>query len=739
MARAPGARLTDTMAPTTNTQAGRGLDALFAPRSIAVVGASPDVRRIRGRLLKLLIEGGFDGPIHPVNPSRTEIQGLRAYPSVLDLPEPVDLALIAVAAEQVMDVLAECEQRGVRAAAVFSAGANGVPVGQRLQDQVAAFAQRTGIRVLGPNAEGFFDATTGLIATFSPTVETLPLRREDGTRGGISIVSQSGAMAFALYSRAHAEHVPVRHLVSTGNESDVELLEVVDHLIARGGSRAILLFIEGLHHPERLAPVAARAADAGVPLIVAKVGRSTAGQRAAVSHTAHLTGADTAYDAAFRRHGVIRVDDPEQMLAVAAAASAGMWPQGRRVAIVTTSGGAGGWAADICEQAGLQVPAFDETFKRELARVVPDYGSTENPVDVTARVAEDGGSTLLAILARLGEASGIDIGLVIMSLVAPGRITSIEPELKALMAEARRPLLFHSPGAAAPDERAALARVGTAHVELRSFAFAMRALDDYRVFRERWLQRRDAAASPRRSLPAVPRLAGQGPLDIAATRALLDAWHVPMPPEALATQADEAVRAAEAMGWPVVLKIASPDIAHKTEAGGVALDLRDADAVRTAFERVMASVAEKAPHARIDGIQVQKMMPPGREMVVGTVNDPDFGPMVMLGLGGIYVEVLRDVVFALAPLDAAEARDMVDRLAARALLDGVRGQPPADVDALVGLLVAVSELAAAGAGEIAEMDLNPVLVYPAGQGAVAVDALIVPHPTAAQAQDKQRS
>ncbi|MEF7617414.1 acetate--CoA ligase family protein [Aquincola sp. MAHUQ-54] len=726
------------MASTPHLPASRGLDALFAPRSIAVVGASHDIRRIRGRLLKLLIDGGFGGPVHPVNPSRAQIQGLRAYPSVRDLPEPVDLALIAVAADQVMEVLAECEQRGVRAAAVLSAGANGVPVGERLQDQVAAFARRTGIRVLGPNAEGFIDATTGLLATFSPTIETLPPRREDGTRGGISIVSQSGAMAFALYSRAHAEHVPVRHLVSTGNESDVELLEVVDHLIARGGSRAILLFVEGLHHPERLAPVAARAADAGVPLVVAKVGRSTAGQRAAVSHTAHLTGADTAYDAAFRRHGVIRVDDPEQMLAVAAAASAGMWPQGRRVAIVTTSGGAGGWAADICEQAGLDVPAFDEAFKRELARVVPDYGSTENPVDVTARVAEDGGSTLLAILARLGEASGIDIGLVIMSLVAPGRITSIEPELKALMAQAKRPLLFHSPGAASPDERAALARVGTAHVELRSFAFAMRALDDYRLFRER-RQGRHGAASTDRTRPAMPRLAGQGPLDIAATRALLDAWHVPMPPESLATQADEAVRAAEAMGWPVVLKIASPDIAHKTEAGGVALDLRDADAVRTAFERVMASVAAKAPCARIDGIQVQKMMPPGREMVVGTVNDPDFGPMVMLGLGGIYVEVLRDVVFALAPLDAGEARGMVDRLAARALLDGVRGQPAADVDALVGLLVAVSELAAAGAGEIAEMDLNPVLVYPAGQGAVVVDALIVPQPPAMQAQDKQRS
>lgn len=706
-----------------------GLAALFAPRSVAVVGASQDTQRIRGRLLKLLIEGGYRGAVYPVNPSRPEIQGLKSYASVRELLQAPDLALIAVAADQVMAVLEQCAERGVKAAAVYSAGASDAAPSERLQDHVAAFCRRTGLRVLGPNAEGFVDAASGLAATFSPTMETLPIRPPLPRRGSVSIVSQSGAMAFALYSRARAEHIPVAHLVSTGNEADVELLEVVDHLIAKGDSRAILLFVEGLHRPQRLAPVAARAADAGIPLVAAKVGRSSAGQRAAVLHTAHLTGADTAYDAMFRRFGVIRVDDPEEMLAIAAAASAGIRPQGRRVAIVTTSGGAGGWAADICEQAGLEVPPLGSDIKATLAEVIPDYGSSENPIDVTARVVEDGGQTLLRILERLGSAAGIDAVLVIMSLVAPGRITSIEPALAALVEKAGRPLVFHSPGAAAVAERDALARVGSVHLELRAFATAMRALDDHRRFRERWLQRRSAPPTrPALQAPAAitPAASKGGALEGAATRALLKAWGVPLPPEALAATAAQAVAAAQDMGWPVVLKIASPDIAHKTEAGGVALDIGDAAALEVAFARTLSNVAACAPQAHIDGIQVQKMMPPGREMVIGTIADPDFGPMVMLGLGGIYVEVLRDVVFAPAPLALDEAHELIGRLSARALLDGVRGEAAADVDALARLLVAVSEGAAAHAGEIEEMELNPVLVYPVGQGAVAVDALIVP-------------
>jgi acetyltransferase len=703
------------------------LDSLFSPASIAVVGASNDTGRIRGRLLKLLIGAGFDGPVYPVNPGHGEIQGLAAYPSVLALPQAVDLALIAVAADQVMDVLAQCEQRQVKAAAIYTAGATGLPAGQRLEDQVAAFARRTGMRILGPNAEGFFDAERGMVATFSPTLERIPphARGELPNRARVSIVSQSGAMAFALYGRARAQHIPVRHLVSTGNEADVELLEVVDHLIAEGGSRAILLFIEGLHRPERLKAAAERAADAGIVLIVAKIGRSQAGQRAAISHTAHLTGSDAAYDAVLRRHGAIRVDTPEEMLAIAAAVSAGMHPAGRRVAIVTTSGGAGGWAADICEQAGLEVPPFQDGFKQELAAIVPAYGSTENPVDVTAQVVEDGGATLLKILRLLERAPGIDIGLIVISLVAPERLTRIEAELAEIHATSKRPLVFHSAGVADPAALAALARAGGVHLDVDSFARAMLALDEHRRFLE---QRRQDAPATRLALPAPTLALPQGKagiLDARALRELFSAWDIPVPRDALAATAPEAARAAADLGWPVALKIATPDIAHKTEAGGVELNLNSPAEVQAAGVRILASARRHDPNARIDGLQVQKMMPPGRELVVGVVRDPDFGPMVMLGLGGIYIEVLRDVVLAPAPLTDGLARGMIHRLKAREILLGARGEPAADIDALARLLVNLSELAVAHAASIREIDLNPVLVYPAGHGVVAVDALVV--------------
>ncbi|MES2184561.1 MAG: acetate--CoA ligase family protein [Pseudomonadota bacterium] len=711
---------------TTDTPAAGALAPLFSPASVAVVGASQDTGRIRGRLLKLLIEGGFKGPIYPVNPSRSDIQGLRAYASVRDLPEPVELALVAVAADQVMDVLEQCAQRGVKAAAIFSAGSNDRPVGDRLQDHVAAFARRTGVRVLGPNCEGFLDTAAGLTATFSPTLDAFRPHAADDLprRGRISIVSQSGAMAFALYSRAHRENIPLRHLVSTGNEADVDILDVVDYLVARRDSSAILLFIEGLHHPERFAEVAARAADAGIPLVVAKVGRSGAGQRAAISHTAHMTGADVAYDTVFRRYGVIRVDDPEQMLAVAAAASAGAKPRGKRVAIITTSGGAGGWAADLCEQGGLDVPVFEPAFKAQLADAVPGYGSAENPVDVTAQVVEDGGKTLLGILRRMRGAPGIDICLVILSMTSAGRITSIEEPLAALMADAGIPLVFHSPGVAAPAALAALARLGSLHLELRGFVFAVQALHEYRVFQAQWQEARHSAVRPPAAPSAVlrPEAGGLGPDE---ARALLSGWGVLLPAQVLARNAADAVVAAGDMGWPVALKIVSADIAHKTEAGGVALDLHDAEALRAAYAGVTERVKAYAPHAAIDGLQVQKMMPPGRELVVGTVNDPDFGPIVMLGLGGIYVEVLRDMVFELAPMQLDQAHRMIRRLKAFALLEGVRGEAAADIPALAELLVRVSEMASAHRNRIVEMDLNPVLLYEAGQGACAVDTLIV--------------
>ncbi|HLU01208.1 MAG TPA: acetate--CoA ligase family protein [Advenella sp.] len=695
------------------------LRSLFVPAGIAVVGASEKVNKIRGRLLKLLIDGGYQGKIYPVNPSSEVIQGLPAYPNVTALPQVPDLALVAVPAGQVMQVLEECAAIGVKAAAVFSAGAASDPVGSRLQDKVAEFSQRTGMRVLGPNAEGFIDTISGVIATFSPTMQMSPPVKPQGARQGyVSIVSQSGAMAFALYSRACAQYLPIGHLVSTGNEADVECAEVIDYLIDEGSSKAILLFLEGFKNPARFVEVAQKAASAGIPIIVAKVGKSTAGQRATVSHTAHLAGSDMAYDAIFSRYGVIRVDDPEEMIALGSVVSTGAMPKGKRVAIITTSGGAGGWAADICEEAGLSVPELHPDFKTHLRSIIPDYGSAENPVDVTASVVEDGGVTLLAILKEVASIEGIDIALVIVSLVSPERLGQIETPLTTLLSGSTRPMLFHSPGTPHESASRILMQAGSAQLNLPVFARAMQKLADYSHF--------VARDRHRSSEPKRPGAANPYHTDLLAdTDALLDAYAIPRPAEKVVTSASEAVAQARRIGYPVALKVISEQVPHKTEAGALALSLSADEQVAQAFEQVIANARNFAGDPSIDTVLVQKMMPPGRELMVGGIMDPDFGPMVMLGFGGIYVEILRDVTLAPAPLNLQDAHAMIDQLKGSSLLRGARGEAASDLNALANLLVATSRLLLDAAQDIDELDFNPVIVYPEGQGVAVVDSLIV--------------
>ena len=702
-----------------------GLHALFKPAGIAIVGASEKVTKIRGRLLKLLVDGGYQGNIYPVNPSSAIIQGLPAYPNVAALPDIPDLALIAVPAQQVMQVLEECAQKGIKAAAVFSAGSAADPVGSRLQDQVAEFSQRTGVRVLGPNAEGFIDTINRVIATFSPTMQmSRAVKAQEPRQGYVSIVSQSGAMAFALYSRACADYLPIGHLVSTGNEADIECAEVIDYLIEEGSSRAILLFLEGFKNPARFVDVAQKAAAAGIAIIVAKVGKSTAGQRATVSHTAHLAGSDMAYDAIFSRYGVIRVDDPEEMIALGSVISGGNLPKGKRVAIITTSGGAGGWAADICEEAGLSVPELHPDFKAHLRGIIPDYGSAENPVDVTASVVEDGGITLMAILKEVADTDGIDIALVIVSLVSPERLGQIETPLGELLSGMARPMLFHSPGTPHDSARRILMQAGSAQLNLPVFARAMNKLADYSEFLERHRHAPSSNGEPDRTAPAV-----QYHRDLLSdTDALLDTYAIARPAEALVRSASQAVAQAQRIGYPVALKVISDRVPHKTEAGALALSLATDAQVAQAFEQIIANARRYVGDPSIDTVLVQKMMPPGRELMVGGIMDPDFGPMVMLGFGGIYVEILRDVTLAPAPLALADAHAMIDRLKGSSLLRGARGEAASDVDALARLLVATSLLLNDARQDIEELDFNPVIVYPEGQGVAVVDSLIVKKP-----------
>lgn len=702
------------------TAPGYSLSSLLAPASVAVIGASDDPSRIGGRPIHYFKAGGFQGPVYPVNPKRETVQGLTAYPTIGAVPEPVDFAIVALPAGVAVEAVRACADAGVKGCVVFSSGfAEADAAGRALQDEMTRIARETGMRIVGPNCLGLFNAALGFYPTFTTTLDRgLP------QTGPLSIVSQSGAYGSHLYFLARERSLGMRYWITTGNECDVQVAECLRWLADDDGTEIIMAYIEGSTDPEALIDGFERARANRKPVIMMKVGRSAVGAEAAASHTAALAGADAIYDAIFRQYGVHRARTTQELMDIAYGCTRGIYPAARKLGLVTISGGVGVLMADTAEDYGLDVTPMPEDAQRELKEALP-FAAVRNPVDITAQsfnqmslvttnmriMLEKGGydaivafftsvagSTLISekLAAALAEGcAGHPDRLLVLSIIAP-------PEIVARY-EAQGFLVYEDPSSAIAVI-AALTRFG------ESFA------------RAKETPTRIAVAPPAEPLPR--RTLGE-----AEAKRWLSAAGIPVVTETLATSADEAVAAFEGMNGPVVLKIASADILHKTEVGGVLLDRRDAGSVRAGFGTLLARAAERAPDARIDGVLVAPMVTGGVETILGVQHDPVFGPMVMFGLGGVFVEVLKDVTFRRAPFDAREARAMVDEVKGRALLDGARGAPPADIDALVRALVRLSRFAAAHAGTVETIDLNPFVVLPAGQGALALDALIVPRET----------
>ncbi len=477
--------------------------------------------------------------------------------------------------------------------------------------------------------------------------------------------------------------------------------------------------------PDRFRAVADKAAAAGKPLIVAKVGRSDAGRRAAASHTGSLAHAGVVDDAIFRHHGIIRGDDLDHMLDVAAAFAFCPLPRGNRVAVITGSGGSAVWMADILSAHGLELPVLEDDVQQRILALLPSYASAQNPVDATAQAIHEVGYARLIEIVR--QSQRIDTILLIGSLANEATAAGHAEQLAALSGPRDKPILLVTYTGASPAAMAAFAEAGIpCYTSMPSCARAIRALVDYARFQERRHRPPLPATPPSRREETAGALGAAGPvLTENEAKAVLAGYGVPRPPEALAKSADDAAAAAGRIGGPVALKVQSPDITHKTEAGAVALGVEGGAAVRVAYAQVLANAAAGHPGAAIQGVLVQKMAPPGIEIILGVTRDPDFGPMLMVGLGGIHVEVLRDVVFAPVPIGPDEALSLLGELRGAALLDGVRGAPPADRAALAELIAALSRFAADHAELIDEIDLNPVIVHSQGQGLTVVDALIV--------------
>jgi acyl-CoA synthetase (NDP forming) len=706
------------------------LTPLLWPRTIAVIGASPNTEIIRGRVLHVLRLRRFDGTIFPVTPSHEEVQGLRAYRSIAEVPEPVDLAIIVIPAAAVPGALTACGERGVRAAIIITSGfaEESGNTGRRLQDQILDIAGRYRMVVCGPNCEGVVNTMASLAATFSPALENaeIPLTPEVVRGRGIGVTSQSGGFSFAFLNRGRPRQLRFNYLISTGNEASLAGLDYVEYMLDDGQTDVFLMYVEAFQQPVRFPAVAAKAARLGKPLIIAKAGRSAAGRRAAASHTGSLAGADEIYAAMFERYGVIRSNDLDEMIDIAAAFAFCPLPGGRRVGLLSTSGGGAVWMADTLAAHGLEVPELDAETRREIAALIPSYGSAQNPVDMTAQAIREVGYA--RIIGILQQSPAIDAVVVIGSLASEVVIRRDIEALAAAVAKGGKPVLFCAYTLASPGALALLAGAGIpGYTSMPNCARAVRALADYAAFQEQWARRVEPPPTPAPLVAEIRdrlRAAGRVMCEYEA-KALLASYRIPRPREELVESEDSAVLAAARIGHPVALKVQSPDIVHKTDAGALSLDLDGEDAVRAAYRGVLASARAAAPDADIRGVLVQQMAPAGREMIAGILRDPDFGPMLMIGLGGIHVEVLRDVVFAPVPVEREYGRQLVGQLRGAKLLDGVRGEEPADLAALVELLVNLSRFAADHAELVSEIDLNPVIVHAVGRGVSVVDALII--------------
>jgi acetate---CoA ligase (ADP-forming) len=701
------------------------LDELFRPGSVAVVGASNRPGKVGTSLFRNILSAGFQGVAYPVNPSWKSVSGVRCYPDVASLPESPELGVVIVPAAQVADRVEELGKAGAKGVVVISAGFREVgATGAALEAEVVRRAEKYRMSLVGPNCFGVFatDPAVSLNATFS---EKLP------PRGNIAFVSQSGALGAGILQYGITQRVGFSRFVSVGNRAGVDENDLLRSLGRDPSTGVILLYVESLANGRKFLETA-REVTEQKPVLVIKSGRTPAGERAAVSHTGSLaqSGRDQLYDALFAQAGVQRVNTIGDLFRAAKIFGAGLALDGPRLVILTNSGGPGIVAADAAVRYGLELPPLASPLREDVARRLPKIASVVNPVDMTADVGAEEYRDVLTSLLASADVDGV---LVISTPTGTMTGESVARGILEAKGSTSKPIVACLFGLTdLSQEVTYLEEHG-----VPTYAFPEEAIEGlgslarYRAWRTR--PRTEVRAFPvdrKGAMAAIDRAraAGATLLPEYAARELLVAYGIKFPTVALAHTVAEGLDAARTIGYPVVLKVASPDIAHKTDVGGVALGIADAEALRRAWERMETGVRAKVPNARIEGFEVASQVTGGKEVLIGVQRDPSFGPVVVFGLGGIYVEVLRDVTFRLAPLRSLSARQMIESVKAFPLLKGIRGEPPGDLDALAETIERVSQLAV-DLPEVAELDINPLIVRPAGSGVVAVDARVVLSPS----------
>lgn len=691
------------------------LDALFSPRSIAVIGASADPKKVGHAVLNNLKRFSYRGDLYPVNPSCTEVLGLRAYQRISDIGGRTDLAVIVIPAPRVPDILRECAASGVRAAVIISAGFKEAGAeGTRLEDEVKQISREQGIRVLGPNCLGLINTANAMNATFA--ADMLP-------RGTIGFFSQSGAMGIAIMDWAIGNGIGFSKFVSLGNKADLSETELVDYLARDPETSIILGYIEDVVDGRRFLEIV-RQATRKKPVILLKSGGTEAGARAASSHTGALAGSEVAFNAAFKQTGVIRAAGVQELFDAALAFSEGKVPDGNRLLVITNAGGPGIIAADTAERLKVELPHMTKESITTLAGKLPPNATLFNPVDV---IGDATSVRYAAVLEQAVRDPNVDGMLVILT---PQALTDVQHTADTVIAASRKtdkPIIASFMGEARVHD--AIEKLKGASVPNFSYpelaVKAFRRLADRRVWMNTGEERprpfavdRDGA---RRTVTAL--LSGgtfQAGEDDAAS--VLVAYGFRFPRKALARTAKEAAAIAGKIGFPVVMKIASPEILHKTDVGGVKLNIRDAREARDAFLEITTNARRHMPQATILGVLIFEMVGGGREVILGVTYDRTFGHMLMFGLGGIYVEVLKDVSFRIAPVTRRDVEAMLAEVRASVLLHGARGEKAVDVEAVFDAIQRLSCLVT-DVPEVRELDINPLVVME--QGAVALDARMV--------------
>jgi acetyl coenzyme A synthetase (ADP forming)-like protein len=696
------------------------IDTFFTPNSVAVIGASTNPNKLGYAVVKNLLDGGYaeHGRVYPINPSATEILGFKVYPTVLEVPDPIDLAVIVIPYPHVPEALRTCGQKGIPSAIVISAGFREAgKEGLDRELELVDICHEYNLRLIGPNCLGVIDSFTPLNASFA--AGTPP-------SGPMAFMSQSGALGTAVLDIALAGQLGLSKFVSLGNKADVSEIDLLQAWVKDEHSKVILVYSEGMPSGQEFIRVA-RQVTRQKPVVAIKSGVTQSGSRAVSSHTGSLAGSEQAYQAAFHQAGILRAESMESLFDKALALGYQPPLKGDRIAILTNAGGPGILATDALEKSGLTLARFELETIHALEQYLPDAASAANPVDVLGDALADRYKFALEQIARDPNVDGIIV------LLTPQAMTEIDDTARVTVSVAQHidiPILGCFMGEARIQTGIEiLTKNGIPNYPFpERAANAFKAMSDYRMIKSRpQLEYTQFKVDQAAAKQVFDQARSENRLTIgdAESRQVLQAYGLRIPSSEIADTPDKAVTIAGKIGYPVVLKIASPDILHKTDIGGVKVGLQSAADVRDAFELMVYRAQRYVPEARIWGCLVQEMAPSGGlEVLVGMNRDPQFGPLITFGLGGIYVETLRDVTFRVAPLARQEAQEMLTHIQAHALLDGVRGQPPMDKVAIVDALLRISQLVG-DFPEIIEMDINPLMVYHQGEGALALDMRLV--------------